>query len=427
MFFRVRLKLTGLLTLLFLLLYIVTSSLIYELTTQMTTTDIDSVLSATADPLQEQVLQSLDRGLFPTEFVTLTRLSSLYPKVSAVILRDSLGGVIADTSTRALAELPYRFSAQETYATDTLAHRLSDPMRVLTMRLVNPYGTTLGYLQVALDMRTDVASLNRLLLALLWVAAAGLALAAVAGYLMSRYSLAPVVESWNRQQRFVADASHELRSPLTVMMLNLDIVLRHRGQTVGDNEVWLEGIQEEIGRLSRMTSDLLSLARADANRDFIMPVETGLVPILERVAQTHTASADAKGLALALHVPAASAEAGDRLRGDPDRLHQLFTILVDNAIKYTDVGHIDITLSSDERELRVDVSDTGTGLSVAHQKHVFDRFFRSDEARTRPEGGTGLGLSIAKLIAESHGGQLKVQSELCVGTTFTVTLPRHAH
>lgn len=424
MFFRVRLKLTGLLTLLFLLLYIVTSSLIYELTTQMTTTDIDSVLSATADPLEEQVLQSLDRGLFPSEFVTLTRLSSLYPKVSAVILRDSLGGVIADTSTRALAALPYRFSTQEAYATDTLAHRQTDPMRVLTMRLVNPYGTTLGYLQVALDMRPDVASLNRLLLALLWVAAAGLALAAVAGYLMSRYSLAPVVESWNRQQRFVADASHELRSPLTVMMLNLDIVLRHRGQTVGDNEVWLEGIQEEIGRLSRMTSDLLSLARADANRDFVTPVDTHLVPILERVARTHTSSAQAKGLALALHI-AANAEDGVPLRADPDRLHQLLTILVDNAIKYTDAGHIDITLSSDAKELCIDVTDTGPGISDVHQKHIFDRFFRSDEARTRPEGGTGLGLSIAKLIAESHGGHLKVKSELRVGTTFTVTLPRH--
>lgn len=425
MFLRVRLKLTASLVLLFIILYTATSLLIYGITERMTITGLDNILDATAQPLADEVLTSFDRGRFPSDFVTLTRLATLYPKVSAVVLRDALGNVIANTSQSALSHFPYRFSQLSDLQTDPLSghHQV---YRTLTIHLENSYGTTMGYLQVAMNVAPDEAALARLVKALLATALAGVLLSGLAGYYMSRLSLRPVVASWSRQQQFVADASHELRTPLSIMRLNLDLVLSHKAQRIADNEEWLLGIHEEMDRLSRITNDLLTLARADAGTSFIHPTLVNALDITRQVVRSLDMAAQAKNLALDLLVSPETTPGEWLIFADQDRLHQLVTILTENAIKYTQCGQVTVSITKHNRFLTLSVRDTGIGIAKDQLIHIFERFYRADDARRHTIGGHGLGLSIAMLIAKAHHGTLKVTSAPDCGSEFTVTLPMDA-
>jgi len=226
-----------------------------------------------------------------------------------------------------------------------------------------------------------------------------------------------------QQRRFVADASHELRAPLTAIQGNLELLRRYPGMPINDRREALEDTEREAKRLGRLVSDLLALARADAGR--ISKREgVALEDLLEEIAAE-----------LAPQVKSHTLELGNdnrgtlmpsRVLGDREYLKQLVGILLDNALKYTPVGgHIKIELNRDPAGVRLEVSDNGIGISQQDLPHVFERFYRADQARVRgvDPGGTGLGLSIAQWIAEQHGGKIALESQLGVGTVARVTLP----
>lgn len=217
------------------------------------------------------------------------------------------------------------------------------------------------------------------------------------------------------QQRLMADVSHELRTPLTAMRGNLDL-MQHMGE--GDPES-LKILQEEVDRMTRLVGDLLLLARADS----------GGLPMEKKPVELDGVFFDVYRQAKLLNRPVTLtiAEVDQALVfGDPDRLKQLLLNLVENAVKYTpDGGKVMLRLSRDELWTYFSVEDTGIGIPEKDIPHVFDRFYRVDKARTRVQGGSGLGLSIARWIARAHGGDIQVESEVDVGTTFTVRLPVH--
>ncbi|MCA9989926.1 MAG: HAMP domain-containing protein [Ardenticatenaceae bacterium] len=215
------------------------------------------------------------------------------------------------------------------------------------------------------------------------------------------------------QQRFLADVSHELRTPLTTIRGNVDL-LRRMGMADPD---FLDDIQAELERMTRLVNDLLLLARADVGSMPIMrepiDVDTLLVDVYRQVAML---------------TPPVTMKLGEvdqaRVLGDRDRLRQLFLNLLDNAIKYTPAGGtVRLSLSKTAERVEVVVSDTGVGIPEQDLPHIFDRFYRVDKARTRMMGGSGLGLSIVKSIVEAHGGDIHVTSEVGKGTTFYVSLP----
>lgn len=215
------------------------------------------------------------------------------------------------------------------------------------------------------------------------------------------------------QQRFLADVSHELRTPLTTIRGNVDL-LRRMGMADPD---FLDDIQAELERMTRLVNDLLLLARADVGSMPIMrepiDVDTLLVDVYRQVAML---------------TPPVAMKLGEvdqaRVLGDRDRLRQLFLNLLDNAIKYTPAGGtVRLSLSKTAERVDVVVSDTGVGIPEQDLPHIFDRFYRVDKARTRMMGGSGLGLSIVKSIVEAHGGDIHVTSEVGKGTTFYVSLP----
>jgi signal transduction histidine kinase len=227
--------------------------------------------------------------------------------------------------------------------------------------------------------------------------------------------LASLEQVYATQQRFIADASHELRAPLTLIQANLELLLRPRL----DPEQQAAAAQEahrEASRLARLVADLLVLARADAG----MPIRRERVE-LDRLAM--------EVLGEVRHLAAEHRLAVDGLEpsivvGDPDRLRQLLLILLENAVKYTPPGgRIAMSLGRENGTAVVTVRDTGIGIDPDHLPRVFERFYRADAGRSRDPGGTGLGLSIAQWIVSQHDGSIELASRPGEGTEAVVRLP----
>ncbi len=215
------------------------------------------------------------------------------------------------------------------------------------------------------------------------------------------------------QEYFVADASHELRSPLTVIRGNLDLIKRGRSET--ERRESLKAIESETARMTKVVEDLLSLAEADSGR-MEEPQNVSLKEVLnDEIKRAKITSADRK---IVIH------HAEDlTVRGDKHRLRQLLGNLIDNAITHTpEDGTISLSLYQDGEWARLEVADTGVGIPDEELPHIFNRFYRVDKARSRERGGAGLGLALVKQIAEQHGGRVTVESTRGKGSTFKVWL-----
>lgn len=215
------------------------------------------------------------------------------------------------------------------------------------------------------------------------------------------------------QRDFVADASHELRSPLTVIQGNLDLLKRNISEE--DRRESLRAIDAETARMTKIISNLLLLAEVESGQ----PESKELVSLKEILAGEYN-----RALFLGGNRKIAIGRQEDlEVRGDSYRLKQVLSNLMDNAIRYTpEGGTITLSLFRDNDWARLEVADTGVGISREHLPHIFDRFYRVDKARSRARGGTGLGLAIVKGIVEQHGGKVTVDSEPGKGSTFTVWL-----
>lgn len=228
--------------------------------------------------------------------------------------------------------------------------------------------------------------------------------------------LSSLQQASDAQQRFVSDASHELRAPLTIIQANLDLLERMPELPPEERTEILGEASRETHRLSQLVADLLALARADAG----ISLQRRRVE-LDRILLD--AVGDARHLARGqrLEIDALEPVVVD---GDPDRLRQLLLALLDNAVKYTPAsGRIAVALVRNSTLARLTVTDDGVGIPAADLPHVFDRFYRADPARSRDPGGTGLGLPIARWIVEQHDGDITVTSEPGKGTQVRIQLP----
>jgi signal transduction histidine kinase len=227
--------------------------------------------------------------------------------------------------------------------------------------------------------------------------------------------------SFGALRRFTADASHELKTPLTVLRADVERAM-HPATSDAEAMQALEEALQETARMSDLVDSLLTLARADEGRFDLHREPVALGPLVRDVYETAMILGEDSGLTVSMTV----LEEGV-IDGDARRLRQLFLNLVTNAIKYTPSGgRVELSLSHRlEGEIAFTVRDSGIGMSAADLSHVFERFWRADRARSRTSerGGFGLGLAISQWIAQAHGGRITVQSRLGRGSVFTVTLP----
>jgi heavy metal sensor kinase len=320
----------------------------------------------------------------------------------------------------------------------------------------------LGYAMVAEPLSVIEAGLSRLRRDFIMGVPVVMLFASVGGYFLARKSLSPIA-SMNRQtqrisaenlsarlditnprdelgalaltindvlgrlesafkdqQRFVADASHELRTPLAVLRGETEVALTTT-RTIHEYEDSLSLIKDEAERLSRIVEDLFILARLPIDAPATLMKEPLSLPeAVKACSRAAQVLATRKGVRLTTQDECGSLV----LNGDEELIKRMILNLLDNAIKYTpEGGEISVTVARQNGDAHIIVSDTGIGIPLADQLHVFDRFYRVDKARSRALGGAGLGLSIVRWIVEVHGGRISIDSGLGRGSKFIVELP----
>jgi two-component system, OmpR family, phosphate regulon sensor histidine kinase PhoR len=222
------------------------------------------------------------------------------------------------------------------------------------------------------------------------------------------------------RQDFVANVSHEFKTPLTAIQGFAETLLAGALDDPNNNRRFLEIIRDHAARLARLTDDLLKLARIEAGKLEIEFSSVGLTELIEGCAETTLLKASRKQISLEINIPPGL----PAVRGDASLLRDVLQNLLDNAIQYTPAGgRIQVNARAGAREAVVTVTDTGIGIPLADQERIFERFYRVDAARSREAGGTGLGLSIAKHIVEAHGGRLGVESTVGSGSQFSFSIP----
>lgn len=220
------------------------------------------------------------------------------------------------------------------------------------------------------------------------------------------------------QRRFVADAAHELKTPLTAMKGNFEVSLQRTRSAEEYREAIISNL-EEVDRLTAMTQSLLTLAQFAGDRPPLVLQSLDLPPLVEEVVDELAVLAQDGGIHLK-----AECQPVTPLMADASQLKQALINLLDNALRHTPSGGtITVRVAPYEMSIKLSVEDTGPGVDPQHLPHLFERFYRVDQARDRQSGGTGLGLAIVKEIVEAHGGHIQADSQIGKGTIFTITLP----
>ncbi len=277
-----------------------------------------------------------------------------------------------------------------------------------------------GAVRLAFADRTwERENLLALLRTCLLVGLLGLACFFVISLLLSTLALRPAERSWQQQKQFVADASHELKTPLTVILANAGILLAHSGDMADGQRKWVEYIQAEAQRMKSLVEDLLFLARSDDRRSPLRLQTVSFSDLAWEALLPFESVAFEAGVALDSQITPDL-----ELLGDPEQLRRLVAILVDNAVKYAGPrGSASLILRPQGDEAVLSVHNTGEAIPPEHRPRLFERFYRTDSDRARSQGGYGLGLSIAKSIVDGHRGRISVSSSAISGTLFTVRLP----
>lgn len=245
-----------------------------------------------------------------------------------------------------------------------------------------------------------------------------LALTVVVSYLLARKTLAPLADSYQKQRRFVGDAAHELRTPLSVLKAGSELLLQHERKAHEYKKFILES-QDEINRLITLSNDLLFLTQHSE----VVPQnyeELSISQVAEKQYEHIRSYAQMKGITIEAHI-----EPDVRIKGKYDDFARLVLNLLKNAIDYnTPNGTVTLTLDTKQGNIVLAISDTGIGIAPSDVPHIFERFYKADASRTQSEStGCGLGLAIVSEIVTRYKGTIDVSSTLGKGTTFTVQFP----
>jgi heavy metal sensor kinase len=435
------------------------SALLYVLLERSLALDVDQVLASKAEDiartsrLQNESAPRSRRIRLP--YIDAFATSDIYIQLldASGQLVERTGNLGDDALPRTEAALAHGRQGEPWYESLVID---GEPLRIYTAPLLVD-GQTVGFIQVGRSVQDEEHALARVQRLLLFCDALVVIAAAAVGWVLARASLRPIdrvtqaaraiglsgrldrrLDPVNRhdevgrlvatfndmldrletaflaQRRFVADASHELRTPLTTIRGNAELLRRAPDLPRGDVDEALADIASEAQRMSRLVTELLQLARADAGQQLERaPVRVDEL-VLDVVRQMQP------------HKPAVTLATGPvtagLVQGSQDALKELLLILVDNALKYTPPGgHVQVGVQRDGGFLVIRVTDDGIGIDPADLPHIFERFYRA--THVRQQGGTGLGLAIARWIAERHQGRITVDSTPGKGSTFSVWLP----
>lgn len=293
-------------------------------------------------------------------------------------------------------------------------------MRSLTIPVTSDDQQLQGYVRVSTSTEETAEELSRLLQGFAWGGASALVLSGLGGWWLTQQSLQPIEQSFQRLKQFTADASHELRNPLTVIRTSVEVMQNHPERIHPADEQKLKAIASATNQMTQLVDDLLLLARTDVSEIQASEwIDIPLHELLEELVDLFAAQAEAQQIQLKLNVIAEAI-----VNGNPSQLKRLFSNLIINALQYTSRGGaVTITMMHNAQNAIVTIEDTGIGIASEQIPFIFDRFWRANKARSHREGGLGLGLSIAQAIIHIHGGDITVTSQVGVGSCFHAKLP----
>lgn len=371
----------------------------------------DTLLIQEARTQSRNVLRDEDRP-------TLAEDSSAYGWVAL----DPEAMVTARDPASERLGLPDPGLARESFEKETPVSRTlqgeDGSVRVVSLPVYGDEEQLVGALQYAHSLRSTQERVNRLILVLLPLGLGGLGLGAIGGLLLAGRAVRPARDSFERQRVFIADASHELKTPLTLIRADAEVLRRSLERN--DDQLLADDILSEVDRMNAILSDLLLVARLDAGKLDLKREVFDLSQTILKVAERFRSRAEAGGVAL-------ETPGEDRLLalGDDARTEQVLAVLVDNALTYTPPGGtVSVLARRTGAEAEATVRDAGAGIAEDHLPHVFERFYRADSARTPGSGGgTGLGLAIARDLARAQGGDLCAGNAPGGGASFRLSLP----
>jgi two-component system, OmpR family, sensor histidine kinase CiaH len=277
-----------------------------------------------------------------------------------------------------------------------------------------------AYVQLIINTDAEETIINNFQKLIIIFSIVFIVLSISASYILSKKMMQPIILSWKKQAEFVENASHELRTPLTIIQNKLELLLTSPQEKIANKFENIALSLSETRRLSKLTSDLLTLARADSAETQLVKQTIHVDTFVKNVCAPYIEIAESQDKHLWLQL-----NCDMKLEADEVRLHQLLVILLDNALKYTgENDSIGVKTCEEDHKIIFEVSDTGIGIKEENMKYIFDRFYREDRARSRETGGVGLGLSIAHWIVKQHEGTIKATQNKNKGTTFKVKLPR---
>lgn len=350
---------------------------------------------------------------------------------------DANGKLLAKAGNQKLPSLPFDPVAQNLLIAKIQHLKIQDleeqdELRSLTISIYREESAKvlIGYVRVSESSEELEEELEGLLWGLGWGGLLAIALSGVGGWWLAWQALQPIERNYEQMRQFTADASHELRSPLTAIKTSIDVIQSHPERIHDADVKKLSAIGQATEQMTHLVEDLLFLARVDnanleASGDHIANLR--LIPIdelLEDLLEFLEPQIIAKEINLQANLQADlqhNFKDIATIRGEASQLRRLFINLLENAIAYTPMGgKISVDLQQRDRFLVVAIIDTGLGIAPEDLSHIFERFWRADRARSWRAGGSGLGLAIAVAIAKSHGGNITVSSQVGVGSCFSV-------
>lgn len=407
MFRKTRIKLTILNSIVFILLMVILGYTIYLYTEKQTYREVNMSLLNGIEDLKRMGERD-GRGPIPI----------LGPKL--MLIQWGSNGEIEGISENAIID----YTKDEIFLKPNTINSLekktsSEGYRFQTISSKLEINGEIKTIQIVRNIDSEERMLDQLIIIITVGISIGSVLAVLAGYFLARRALIPIQRSWEAQQQFVSDASHELRTPLAVIQSRADVLFQKPEATIQERALDISVISKETRRLSKLVTNLLTLARSDSNQVEISKTQFALEKVIHDVVNQYADIADFQGKKIY-----ATVKNKISFIGDKERMHQLLVILVDNSMKFTlEGGEIQLHAMEKANTIIIQVKDTGIGIPKEELSKVFNRFYQVEQSRTNREG-TGLGLSIAKWIVEKHEGVIKVDSTLEKGTTFEMSFPK---
>lgn len=454
----IRLRLTLWNCLLFGSIMALVISIIYYTHKQASYEAGDKMLTNISSHVQEEITRQLKNGT-PLEKVNMS-VDSLTINEYAVMIKGKKDELIQTTSHLFLKNHP--FSKEKVFLDSSEFQTVTDKNGIrIRIKITSIYldQSKIGYIETLYSLDSIDRSLKRFKWTVISLSGIGIIIASIAAWFLAKKTLWRVdligktakaitasqdfeqrvlytgppdelgqltgtfnemldslEKAYKNQNRFLSDASHELRAPLTTIRGNLDILHKMKNIPESEKEEILEDIRNEAIRMSKLVSDLLSLARADAGQVYqkniinLSSITTGVLGEMEFWDKAVTIDSKIKDQVM--------------VWGDQDLIKQLLIIFLDNAIQYTNPnGRIYVMVTEEEKQAVIQIKDTGIGIPMEKIPYIFDRFYRTESARKQSPDGTGLGLSIAKWIIDEHQGRIVVNSKLEEGTEFIIYLP----